>query len=297
MVFIYDNEYNLNTLASIIEMHRTLDSLIQEQAIQKKPKGKHTLPVWFHELKLFIVIFVAIFFGMLIFTNANLFMNALGITHSAGYDNDSLAFMENGNIADITAHRPIWAVDQILEKYSQEGHDPIALDVQTMLENRLSYYSFDFNTLPPVDRVIVEGISLDVPLISTTNKSEGDFVKGDFDTELNEWVAKYPTTPAPGEGWNTLIFGHTSQERREKNPYGTVFSNIGKLEYGDEIQVVWKGELYTYKVVETVIRRPKDVDTEFQKRQEKDKEHITLMGCYPLGTTKQRMMVIAERIY
>ena len=74
-----------------------------------------------------------------------------------------------------------------------------------------------------------------------------------------------------------MIFGHTSQERREKNPYGTVFSNLPKLQYGDEVQVVWKGELYTYKVVETVIRRPKDVDAEFQKREEKDKEYITLM--------------------
>jgi LPXTG-site transpeptidase (sortase) family protein len=55
--------------------------------------------------------------------------------------------------------------------------------------------------------------------------------------------------------------------------------------------------LYTYKVVETVVRWPKDVDTEFQKRQAKDKEYITLMGCYPLGTTKQRMMVMAERVY
>lgn len=94
-----------------------------------------------------------------------------------------------------------------------------------------------------------------------------------------------------------MLFGHTSQERREHNPYGTVFSNMGKLNYSDEVQIVWKGELYTYKVVETVIRRPKDVDTEFQKREAKDKEYLTLMGCYPLGTTKQRMMVIAERVY
>jgi LPXTG-site transpeptidase (sortase) family protein len=277
-------------------MHRTLDSLIQEQAIHKKPQRKHFLPVWLHEVKLFLAIFVAIFFGMLVFTNANLFMHALGITHSAGFGTDSLAFVDD-SIADITADRPSAVVDEILEKYTQEQHDPLAIDVQTILENRLSYYSFDFNTLPPVDRVIVAGISLDVPLISTTSKSEGDFIRGDFDEELKNGVVKYPTTPVPGEWWNTLLFGHTSQERREKNPYGTVFSNLPKLQYGDEVQVVWKGELYTYKVVETVIRRPKDVDAEFQKREEKDKEYITLMWCYPLGTTKQRMMVIAERVF
>jgi len=224
-------------------------------------------------------------------------MNALGITHSAGFGTDSLALVDNDSVDSITAHRPRAAVDEVLEKYAQDGHDPLALDVQTMLENRLSYYSFDFNTLPPVDRLVIDGIYLDVPLVSVTSKSEWDFVKGDFDMELRDGAVKYPTTPMPGEWGNTLIFGHTSQERREKNPYGTVFSQLPKLQYGDEIKVVWKWELYKYKIVETVIRRPKDVDTEFQKRQAKDKEYLTLMGCYPLWTTKQRMMVMAERVY
>ena len=173
------------TLVYTVAMHRTLDSLIQEQAIHKKPQRKYFLPVWLHEVKLFLAIFVAIFFGMLVFTNANLFMHALGITHSAGFGTDSLAFVDD-SIADITADRPSAVVDEILEKYTQEQHDPLAIDVQTILENRLSYYSFDFNTLPPVDRLIIAGISLDVPLIATTTKSEGDFANGDFNTELKE---------------------------------------------------------------------------------------------------------------
>lgn len=293
-----DKEYTIyHTLISMREMHRTLDSLIQEQAIEKKPERKQLLPVWFNEVKMFLAIFVAIFFGMLVFTNANLFMHALGITHSAGFGTDSLAFADNKSIADITTDKPIAVTDDIIKRYALDEHAPLALDLQTVLENRISYYSFDFNTLPPVDRIIIGGISLDVPLISTSTKSEWDFIKWDFDEELTNGVVKYPTTPAPWEWGNTLLFGHTSQERREHNPYWTVFSNIPKLQYGDEIKLVWKWELYTYKVIETVIHYPKDVDTEFQKREKKDKEYLTLMWCYPLGTTKQRMMVIAERIY
>jgi LPXTG-site transpeptidase (sortase) family protein len=74
-----------------------------------------------------------------------------------------------------------------------------------------------------------------------------------------------------------MIFGHTSQERWEKNPYGTVFSNLPKLQAGDEIQLVYDGELHTYRVVETVVKRPKDVEAEFQKRQALDKDILTLM--------------------
>jgi len=153
-------------------MHRTLDSLIQEQAVQKKPARKHFLPVWLHEAKLFLAIFVAIFFGMLVFTNANLFMHALGISHSAGFGTDSLALVNDDAIVDIAADKPNVLVDAVLEKYAQNEQQSVAVDVQTVLENKLSYYGFDFNTLPPVDRVIVAGISLDVPLISVTTKSE-----------------------------------------------------------------------------------------------------------------------------
>ena len=283
-----------------IDMHRTLDSLIDDISYKNtsKPQKKTVrLPVFLQEIKLFWAIFIAMFFGMLVFTNANLFMHALGLVHN-DYDNQSLAFAQeiDSMIVDSAIERK---QDAILEKYKDISitQNPVATNIGTVLENKLAQYDFNFNTLPPVDRLVVDGIALDVPLISVTEKSEGDFVRGDFDIELRDGVVKYPTTPMPGEWGNTLIFGHTSQERREKNPYGTVFSNLPKLQAWDEIKLVWKGELYKYKIVETVIRRPKDVDKEFQKRQNMDKEYITLMWCYPLGTTRQRMMVMAERVY
>jgi hypothetical protein len=55
---------------------------------------------------------------------------------------------------------------------------------------------------------------------------------------LENWVVKYPTTPVPWKIWNTLIFWHTSQEWREKNPYWTVFSKIPNLDLWDEITVI-----------------------------------------------------------
>jgi len=280
-------------------MHRTLDSLLDEVPYQHKttPKKKSwALPAFLQEIKLFWGIFIAMSFGMLVFTNANLFIHALGLVDN-DYDAQSLAFVEQ--MENMKSSNQLLQQDPVREKYQDHtvAQNPIALDMGTVLENKLSSYNFDFNTLPPVDRLVVDGIALDVPLISVTEKSEWDFVRWDFDSELRDGVVKYPTTPMPWEGGNTLVFGHTSQERREKNPYGTVFSNLGKLQAWDEVKLVWKGELYKYRIVETVIRRPKDVDKEFQKRQNMDKEYITLMGCYPLGTTRQRMMVMAERIY
>lgn len=283
-------------------MNRTLDSLIHDMQKTHAHKRSHTKKVTalsrLSEIKVFAVIFISIFLGAIVFTNANLFMQALGMDTVVSWNSLAVA---DANIADIVDKRAEHEqeVDALIQKYhnSESVEQTVGTDVQSVLKNKLSYYGFDFNTLPPVDRVVVSSIWLDVPLLSLTDKSVVDFGQGDFDTELREWVVKYPTTPTPGEGGNTLIFGHTSQERREKNPYGTVFSNIPKLQPDDEIKIVRGWELYTYKVVETVVHRPKDVDKEFQKRQDKDAEYVTLMWCYPLGTTKQRMMVIAERVY
>jgi hypothetical protein len=110
------------------------------------------------------------FFGMLVFTNANLFVHALGLVNN-NYDAQSLAMVDQFVVEKV---QPIVQDDEILEKYAHRivAQEPIALDVTTVLENRLSYYSFDFNTLPPVDRLVIDSIALDVPLISVTNKSE-----------------------------------------------------------------------------------------------------------------------------
>lgn len=186
--------------------------------------------------------------------------------------------------------------DTIQQYQGQLPNNQIAPLLQDQLNSQLPNYHINFNILPPVSRLLIPSIGLDVPLVDVTSKYEGDFVRGDFDTELTQGVVKYPTTPEPGLDGNTLFFGHTSQEWREHNPYGTVFVHLPKLQAGDEIQVVWEGILYKYIVQEIMIRRPKEVDKEFQKRQQMDGEYITLMGCYPLGTTKQRMMVIAKRV-
>ena len=113
---------------------------------------------------------------------------------------------------------------------------------------------------------------------------------------MENWVVKYPTTPNPWEGWNAFFFGHTSQEYWKKNPYWTVFRNIPQLKEDDKIQVVWEWVLYEYKVVKTVVVRPKDVNDTYVNFGEEGKEYITLMWCYPIWRIDKRMMIFAEKI-
>jgi LPXTG-site transpeptidase (sortase) family protein len=118
---------------------------------------------------------------------------------------------------------------------------------------------------------------------------------GDFNNELMEGVALYPGTAAPGTPWHGLIFGHSSQERWIKNEYSTIFAKLYELEVGDTFSITRKWSLYRYRMVEQVVVQPENVIDIYNKRN-KDRHHISLISCWPLGTRRRRMVVTAELI-
>lgn len=74
------------------------------------------------------------------------------------------------------------------------------------------------------------------------------------------------------------------------------FAHIAEIQIGDIIQVVWDGTLYEYKVVDIQVQYPQDVNKTYMQYANLKKNYLTLMGCYPIGTSKQRILVISERI-
>jgi LPXTG-site transpeptidase (sortase) family protein len=107
---------------------------------------------------------------------------------------------------------------------------------------------------------------------------------------------KYPFTADPGQKGNTLIFGHSSVDFREtkNNPYGFIFSHLNELQVGDTIEIVRNGQQHMYRVEETVIKNPTEVNeviSEFT-----NDKFLTLMACYPRFSTAQRILVVAKAI-
>ena len=159
------------------------------------------------------------------------------------------------------------------------------------LQENLSSYNLDFNTLPPTDRVIIPKINVNTPMLqSSFNKNIDTITKDDFDKDLYHGVVQYPTTPYPGMGGNTLIFWHTSYESWKKNPYATIFSQIAKLVNGDAMQIIYQGKLYEYEVVARAIVNPDKVNEEYLKY--KNGNFLTLLGCYPIWSDKQRILIV-----
>ena len=276
-------------------MYTTLEYL--DKCIEKKRKKslpKHLLK----ELRTILIIFAITFVWMLLFTNAQVFFSL-----DRGDEKTNIERTEENIQTDNTistqvdnATKKKEELENILSQYEwnevvQKGTTET---IQNLLESKMKDYSFDFNVVPPTNRLIIWKINLDVPIVDSQYKRESDFTQWNFDSELENWVVKYPTTPAPWKMWNTLIFGHTSQEWREKNPYWTVFSKIPNLDLWDEITVIRWWNLYKYKIIEKTTVYPKNVDSQYKKY--KDWDFLTLMWCYPIWRTDKRMMITAQRI-
>ena len=283
-------------------MHTTLEHLEQHIKSQKSLKRSNNL---FNEFKTIIIIFVVTFVSMLLFTNAQVFFGWMfwwDETKIVQWDKDTIKDDNTiSTVIDQTEQKQE-KVEELISKYQSNDLDKylltkqIAPTVDQSLRSKLKMYDFDFNILPPVDRLIISKINLDVPLVDSKYKNKTDFAKWDFNEELENGVVKYPTTPVPWENWNTLLFWHTSQEWRSHNPYGTVFSHIPDLEKWDEIKLIWAWKLYKYKIIEKVIVRPRKVNKQYQKYENKWKDYITIMWCYPIWRTDKRMMITAEKI-
>lgn len=172
---------------------------------------------------------------------------------------------------------------------------PVA-PVESVLKQKINNYAMPFNTLPPVNKILIPGINVDAPIIADYSKTPEQVANGDFDTELLKWVAKYPATPNPGQNWHTLLFGHSSSEAWNRSQYNAIFAQLPNLKTDDTFSIVWNGQLYDYKIVEKDIIIPSKLQKTFSKRETTDKNYLTLITCRPIGTTQKRMTVTAELV-
>lgn len=278
-------------------MYQTLDEL---EYVLTQPKNRfYKFSKIFRELKVLGLIFTVLFLWTYLITNAQLVIDNINDHFSP---NEVHWIAENEINSSFNSY---WIdpetsieVENLVEQYKWvvSIQQEVATDMDHYLQQNLDSYDFSFNLLPPTNRLIIPAINLDVPLVETSVTNYKDVTESTFDSDLENGVVKYPTTPNPWEEWNAFFFGHTSQEYWKKNPYWTVFRNIPQLKENDKIQIVRDWVLYEYKVLKTVIVRPKDVNDTYVNFWEEWKEYITLMWCYPIWRIDKRMMIFAERI-
>jgi hypothetical protein len=88
-------------------------------------------------------------------------------------DNSISSFIEDSN-------NKKKEVDLIIQQYEDDfdiSQKTTSLSLEQELRSNMKTYDFNFNLLPPTDRLIISKINLDVPLINSKYKNEVDFTQ------------------------------------------------------------------------------------------------------------------------
>ncbi len=92
--------------------------------------------------------------------------------------------------------------------------------------------------------------------------------------------------PIGGTNTNTVIAAHSGMIRNK------MFSELDKLNVGDEIKITNLWETLNYKVSEKMIIEPREIS---KIMIQENRELVTLVTCYPYRINSHRLIVICER--
>lgn len=165
-------------------------------------------------------------------------------------------------------------------------------NIQSLIPTKPSV-SVSFEITPYENRIIIPKIGKNIPLVDIAGESGFDFdhMENIFMQELEKGVVRYPGTALPGQAGNAFIFGHSSNYPWIKGDYNDVFALIDHLEFGDKIIVYYNQKKLVYTIREKKIIKPGDVKA---LERDSNKSELSLMTCWPIGTTLKRMLVFAE---
>ena len=149
--------------------------------------------------------------------------------------------------------------------------------------------------VPYENRLVIPKIGKNVPLIDVKEKKVESENKLDniLMKELEFGVVRYPWSARPWQNWNSFIFGHSSNYPWVAWDYNDVFARLGQLKAWDTIFAYYWQKKYKYEVVSKKVVSPKEV---WVLKNDKSKKQLTLMTCWPIWTTLNRLIVTTKLV-
>lgn len=157
-----------------------------------------------------------------------------------------------------------------------------------------SNVNLDVEIMPYENRLVIPKIGKNIPLVDVdSRRGTLDFLNLEnlFMKELEKWVLRYPGTAKPWENGNVFIFWHSSNYAWEKWDYNDVFALLDNLEFWDEIIIYYNQKKYTYIINEKKVVKPGNVKI---LDRDDNKKELSLMTCWPIGTSINRLITFAE---
>jgi len=135
--------------------------------------------------------------------------------------------------------------------------------------------------------------SISIPKIAVSAPIAWDVPEDNILENLKNGVVHYSGTSLPGEGGNIFIVGHSSNYFWIKSDYNQIFTLLDKLSPGDRIEIKKNGRSYFYDVFQSKVVSSEDVSI----LQSSQSEILTLMTCWPVGTSLNRLVIQSKYAY
>lgn len=153
------------------------------------------------------------------------------------------------------------------------------------LDRQITSSAIDKNAPP---RLLISAIKVEAPVIFGLTKTD----EATFQKALRGGVVHYPNTALPGQAGNVVIFGHSSGQWWAPGDYKFIFTRLDKLKTNDQIIIESAGTRYIYKVYESFVVLPTDVEV-LKQSSEYD---LTLITCTPVGSNSKRLIIKARQV-
>jgi LPXTG-site transpeptidase (sortase) family protein len=209
-------------------------------------------------------------------------------------------------IEDIDHMKTKQKLDEFVKK--SDGHLPVVKPVEKLAKivrkNKVTFRKKNlksrnqakelFKNIPvyPSDnRLVIPRIGKNVPLLQVPNHKNWKELEKKIQKGLQNGVVVHPVSGMPGDFGNLFLTGHSSYYKWDPGRYKDVFALLHEVIPGDIVYVYWEGRRYTYRISEKKVVPPTAVGV---LSQPKDKKILTLMTCTPVGTNKNRLILVGE---
>jgi LPXTG-site transpeptidase (sortase) family protein len=137
--------------------------------------------------------------------------------------------------------------------------------------------------------------SLIIPKINANSKvikNVDPFNSKVYQKALTQGVAHASGSATPDKSGNVFIFAHSAGNWYQANQYNAVFYLLNKLVKGDIITIYYQKKPYNYVVDQIKFVNPNEINYLSNNLP----NQLTLMTCWPPGTTLKRLIVIAHQL-
>lgn len=217
-------------------------------------------------------------------------------------------------------------IDGLIEQTRANSKiEPVPESYKTYIESQLAYYDpgksyfanltsqigvlgtsseyYDVTTQTEkaivIDKDYTAPMTINIPSIGISNinitPNVDSYNEETYNKYLKLGLAHFKGTPLPGDGGNSFIYGHSAVESffsTHQNLPETIFSRLGNIEVGEEVDITKDEEVLKYIVRSKKIVSPDDFSI---LESQNGKETLTMMTCWPLGIGTKRLIVVAER--